>query len=80
MIGKGGKGTGKWAEAISKTVKEKQRIRKDLEERGYKFQSACDGTLAYRVTFPNGKEVLADYQNPLHKIWEDEFEGKKQGK
>ena len=75
MIGKGGKGTKIWWEMITQAVKEKQAMRKELEELGYKFESAGDGSLTYKVTYPNGIVVLADYKNPLYKIYVEAKKG-----
>ena len=52
-----------------------QAMRKELEELGYKFESAGDGTLAYKVIYPNGIVVLADYKNPLYKIYVEAKKG-----
>ena len=57
--------------AMTKAVKEKQKMRQDLEELGYKFAPANDGTLAYRVTYPDGHTTLADYKYPLERIWQE---------
>ena len=51
---KGGKGTRLWGQKISEAVKEAKEIREALEKKGYKFESAGDGTLRYKVTTPDG--------------------------
>ena len=61
----------RWGEAISQAVREEQAMRKELEGLGYKFEGAGDGTLAYKVIYPDGRVVIANYENSLRKILEE---------